>query len=481
MAKPPVKASKQLQFQVQLEGAWKPFQADVEAVLEREYSEGRHKAKVLMYGQEYEMDFRKLLQKNLKTGKIRPLRVSAGKDAVSDQCGRIDFQVLQGRGLLNTEVHGNMDPYCRVTVGLDVSQTGVCKDGGSNPVWQDDLGKAPVIHWDESKVMRIEVMDEDTGTASEGFSCSHDFVGECYLHIPYLARRGSFKGWLPVYRQGTTVHGEIEVSIQCAGVTDMDEAREIQQLVVAPAKMYRNRTAGIVNLLEGGSLAMFKTYIVALHGVAAAFQDEYCCDYDKEHEVVFSKTAQGLALRTSFTAQHASLFRESSIYPGHHVEMFTMLNSGDFLRMIKGGLRDGNRRVYTYVILDEGWFFSETGIQVGKDTLSKHVVLANAAAKVRFAGTFRLCMDSDDAPVLVFDNDSGTYRPNGTTIPIVEHVLGSNLPGLGVKGLNVLQPQPEDTLTYRGPHEKKGEPNVVYNGNWVWASEAAPSNAVAAT
>mmetsp|Transcript_2534 Transcript_2534/g.6402 ORF Transcript_2534/g.6402 Transcript_2534/m.6402 type:complete len:481 (-) Transcript_2534:69-1511(-) len=476
MAKTAAKVSK-LQFQVQLEGAWKNFQADVEAVLEREYSEGREKSKVLMYGQEYEMDFRKLVQKNLKTGKLRPLRVSAAKEGVSDHCGRIEFQVLQGRGLLNTEMHGNMDPYCRVKVGEDVHTTGVCKDGGSNPVWKDDLGKAPVLHWMDEAVMHIEIFDEDTGTASEAFSCAHDFVGECRLHIPYLARQGSFKGWLPVYRQGTTLHGEIEVSISCSGITDADDAPDIKQLVVAPAKMHRNRTAGLVHLLEGGSLAMFKTFIVSIHGVAAAFQDEYCCDYDKEHEVVFSKTAQGLALRTGFTTQHASLFRESSIMPGHHVETFTMVNGADFLRMIKGGLRDGHRRVYTYVILDEGFFFSETGIQVGKDTLSKHVVLANAAAKVRFAGTLRICMDAGDTPVLVFDNDSGTYRPNGTTIPIVEQVLGANLPGLSVKGLNVLKEQPEETKSYRGPHEKKGEPNVVYNGNWSWASEVAPSNA----
>eukprot|EP00971_Amphidinium_carterae_P241481 4794776-Amphidinium_carterae.1 len=35
-------------------------EADVEAVLEREYSEGREKSKVLMYGQEYEVTRRLL-------------------------------------------------------------------------------------------------------------------------------------------------------------------------------------------------------------------------------------------------------------------------------------------------------------------------------------------------------------------------------------------------------------------------------------
>ena len=58
--------------------------------------------------------------------------------------------------------------------------------------------------------------------------------------------------------------------------------------------------------------------------------------------------------------------------------------------MMKGGLRENLRRVYTYVIVDHGMFFTETGLQHGKDLLSKHVILADVAPAVRSAGTFRI-------------------------------------------------------------------------------------------
>mmetsp|Transcript_15806 Transcript_15806/g.37196 ORF Transcript_15806/g.37196 Transcript_15806/m.37196 type:complete len:484 (+) Transcript_15806:136-1587(+) len=469
-----------LQFEVRLEGAWKPFQADVEALLEREFSSGKGSAKMTMYGQEYLIDFRGLTQKNLKTGKLRPMRISAvshSSDA-SHKMGRISFEVLEGRGLLNTEYCGNMDPYCRVTVGPDSQRTGTCKDGGSNPVWKDGNGKASPLHWVDEQILHVVVMDEDTGTMTEAFSSVDDFVGECHLFIPFLARQGTFEGWVPVFRNSTLAHGEIKIRVACEHILDMDHSKHVKQLLVAPCKMHRNRMHGIVNIVEEGSLSMFKTFVVALHGVADAFGDSWCCDYDKEHAVVFANTPQGMALRASFATQHASLFRESSYLPGQHVEAWPVMAQGDFLRLIKGGMRDGRRRVYTYVLLDDGIFFSETGMQVGKDTLSKHVVLANAAAKVRYAGTFRICMDESNEAVLVFDNDSGTYRPNGETAPLVERVLSSNIPSLRVKGLNVLKPQPVATKYFRGPNEVKGRPGAVYGGQWEWAPEIAPSNIV---
>lgn len=150
----------------------------------------------------------------------------------------------------------------------------------------------------------------------------------------------------------------------------------------------------------------------------------------------------------------------------------------EFVHYDRGG------RIFTYVItLDGQWRFTETGKEFGIDLLSKHTMHSDVSIYIAFSGEFfirklkhppplkeqreqNLSEDKpDDASVhlsapepkeqdksapssgnepnkdprlyeLIIDNDSGTYRPNGKTLPLLREFMEKNLLGLKVRTLD---------------------------------------------
>ncbi|CAF1114364.1 unnamed protein product [Rotaria sordida] len=93
--------------------------------------------------------------------------------------------------------------------------------------------------------------------------------------------------------------------------------------------------------------------------------------------------------------------------------------------------------IYTYVVDDNTWRFSETDVQVFADFASKHALLANASEYVRYAGQFhprpKYGWDNcDDEWELVFDNGYGTYAPDINLLINLKDLLLFNFPGLHI-------------------------------------------------
>jgi len=61
-------------FQVKLSGEWKDYQKDEDKILKRAYLAGFPNAKYTLRGQNYEVDFKKMQQKNNQSGKCRDIR-----------------------------------------------------------------------------------------------------------------------------------------------------------------------------------------------------------------------------------------------------------------------------------------------------------------------------------------------------------------------------------------------------------------------
>mmetsp|Transcript_10246 Transcript_10246/g.20561 ORF Transcript_10246/g.20561 Transcript_10246/m.20561 type:complete len:368 (-) Transcript_10246:82-1185(-) len=364
------------------------------------------------------------------------------------------------------DVISNMDPYCEVALGEKSGKTEVKHSAGTDPVWEGDEGRVELA-WDGEEVLEIKVMDLDEGILDS----TDDLVGLCLVSVPTLQRQGGFSGELVVYRSGTLAHGTLEVEISCSDLPDLPGGEALLQVI--PAKTYRNVVAGTVHSLhEGDTLSDFRTYHVALQKVAEIFGDVCQKNYDEEHAKIFADDMKGGLIRTTIHAEHAALYRDG-IRPGWlrpegpRTSKVRLRTGPDFLQLIDGGIRGERRHVYTYAVIDSGMYFSETGAVCSKDACSKHAVHANGEAAVRYSGTFRICEDAE-AAVMVVDNDSGTYRPNGDQVDLLRQLLETNLPGLRVRGLSVLEPQPEDTKDWRGPNEVKGDDACVYPGTWVW-------------
>lgn len=120
-------------------------------------------------------------------------------------------------------------------------------------------------------------------------------------------------------------------------------------------------------------------------------------------------------------------------------------------------------RVFTYIItLDGEWRFTETGTEFAIDLLSKHGLHSDVSKVIAYSGEFFVQRlggpdkhDTSSSPhththnhthdhdhdhyensnpsdfELVIDNDSGTYRPNKSFLPLLASWLHSNLRGLG--------------------------------------------------
>jgi hypothetical protein len=184
------------------------------------------------------------------------------------------------------------------------------------------------------------------------------------------------------------------------------------------------------------------------------------------------KSLRGRILNRALHHQHARIynFDRSTVngaFPSPSRE-FTQC----FLDLVDHGRRG---RIFTYVLSLDGQFrFTETGKEFGIDLLSKHTMHSNVAIYVAFSGEFfvrpvkkhhrrrqqledaRAEEDTDGEAVqgedlnsqskenleepseyeLIIDNDSGTYRPNAETLPLLQEFFSTNFLGLRVTTLD---------------------------------------------
>jgi len=61
-------------FQVQLSGEWKNYEGQEDTILKRAYMAGFPNAKYGLRGRRYQVDFKRMMQKNLESGKERQIR-----------------------------------------------------------------------------------------------------------------------------------------------------------------------------------------------------------------------------------------------------------------------------------------------------------------------------------------------------------------------------------------------------------------------
>jgi hypothetical protein len=114
-------------------------------------------------------------------------------------------------------------------------------------------------------------------------------------------------------------------------------------------------------------------------------------------------------------------------------ETGSVLGGMDVLRLIDFGLRDGRRRKFTYVLMPDKLYMSETGPAV-YDIISKHAMHANAAEEVVFAGELlEGVLNGAAHHTFVLDNRSGTYAPRAEDLPLLREVFMRNFFGVDVE------------------------------------------------
>jgi hypothetical protein len=124
-------------------------------------------------------------------------------------------------------------------------------------------------------------------------------------------------------------------------------------------------------------------------------------------------------------------------------ETSALLGGKEFLRLIDFGMREGRRRKYTYVLMPDKLYMSETGLTV-YDMISKHAMHASAAEEVVYAGELLVreenVLNGTPRNILVLDNNSGTYAPKAEHLPYVGDVFAQNFVGLDVEVYDLNNP-----------------------------------------
>lgn len=251
----------------------------------------------------------------------------------------------------------------------------------------------------------------------------------------------------------------------CSSENDVDEKWYMDEN--GPGVEYGVHSHGFWGNIIPDGKGPFKTYELNMEGQEEAFGDTWQANYDEDHKKIFADNLEGKTIRAGMELEHAMLYRHSCI----RTTTNTLDGSLDFLQLLNFGKRGGRSRVFTYAMMDDGWYFAETGSSRLQDTLSKHAVHANGRFAVRYSGTFRIIQNPDtDEYALVPDNDSGTYRPNQDQLPALQACINANFPKLKVLPLSALKPQPEELKSWYGPDEVKTNEDCVYEGKWVWAN-----------
>ena len=93
-------------------------------------------------------------------------------------------------------------------------------------------------------------------------------------------------------------------------------------------------------------------------------------------------------------------------------------------------------RPHTYVVTKNQLIFAESTAnpveERVKDKISKHYVISHMASKVQCAGEFFVYRNANDDIHVVFDNASGTYRPNSEVMLKLKNLLDDNLADQGI-------------------------------------------------
>jgi hypothetical protein len=210
-----------------------------------------------------------------------------------------------------------------------------------------------------------------------------------------------------------------------------------------------------------------------------------------------SSGLRGKILHKALHEQHGRIYNYDESTEHGYFERCSNEAAMQFLRMAHF---DEGGRIFTYVLTLDGLFrFTETGKEFGIDLLSKHTMHSDVERYIACSGEFFIRRlqhaDASDDPnpaekthpkdpipggpprttppdnasyyQLIIDNDSGTYRPDKSTLPDLKAFLERNFPGLGVVAMHWEDKELEQLKDdQRRAKKTEGRPiNVVMNGS----------------
>jgi len=201
-------------------------------------------------------------------------------------------------------------------------------------------------------------------------------------------------------------------------------------------KIYTHRATGLARAISSSgsdlSFRSYNTYKLQIHYVPYVFgevKQHWNVNYDAAQRIFGSSI-----VKNTIQLQHSNLY-------SNHAKSGVITSGDDFLELLHYGILGGVPRFFTYALMEDAIYFSETGADFFSDFTSKHAMHSNVSEFVRYAGEFHLRKGDDGKYRLVIDNNSGTFGPNPDDLDKLQRLMEYNLPGIEVEVISYKNPK----------------------------------------
>lgn len=246
-------------------------------------------------------------------------------------------------------------------------------------------------------------------------------------------------------------NGRFNLSIQAK--KSSDETRQLPNYTYdGPCRYFRHDSLAVGHLTKTNSDYTYSTWKINMKRISYFFPPNERIHWNTEYksaQAIFSNRPVSFITQSGIKLAHKTLY-------GHTLKHNEngQLNSVDDLWkhvFVDKTIQRIKPCVYTYIIDENTWRFSETGSHFFTDFASKHALLANCCEYVRYAGEFHPRPKYGwnrfhDEWELVFDNGSGTYAPSPNLLVNLKQLLLFNFPGLNIVTYDFKDPKLKKSL-----------------------------------
>uniref|UniRef100_A0A2P2QWR3 Elicitor-responsive protein 1-like n=1 Tax=Rhizophora mucronata TaxID=61149 RepID=A0A2P2QWR3_RHIMU len=141
--------------------------------------------------------------------------------------GILEVQLVNAKGLGETDFLGNMDPYVMVQYRSQERKSSVARGQGGNPTWNERLAlRVEYPGQGHDYKLLLKIMDKDTFSAD-------DFAGQATIHVEDILAIGVENGTAELHpskyrvvRADGSYRGEIQVGLSFALKAAEDNGEE---------------------------------------------------------------------------------------------------------------------------------------------------------------------------------------------------------------------------------------------------------------
>ncbi len=278
--------------------------------------------------------------------------------------------------------------------------------------------------------MFVKIYDKDDDKIND------DYIGKFEIDLKPLDNE-----LIEILGPFQIVRGLFQLSIISIPST-FDTLKFVSYIFDGPVRYFCHYCLTMGHLTQINNERLYSTWEIYLKRIEIYFdrnqKQKYNSSYEKAKAIFEGPMSQ--------TIQSAIKQAHRILYAKQTTNAFGSINSlEEFWKL----LLDPNTNkikpcVYTYIIEDNSWRFSETGASFFIDIASKHALHSNCSETVFCAGEFHPRpidgwnqydpseRSSWNQWELVIDNDSGTYAPNLTLLEKLKDLLVCNFPGLNI-------------------------------------------------